>query len=212
MPLLKSQIIKAIQNKEIVFDGVLENIGSNSIDVTLNNKIKTYVPCKIITITKNGKRKNKLVPEKLSENFFISMSEKNKVYEYIIPDNGLIIVPGVLYLGSTIEVAGSSCLLPMYEGRSSTARLGLQSHLSAGFGDVGFQSNWTLEIIVVHPLEIFPNIRIGQVFFEEVDKEALNDLIETNSLYNSKYSNQPEAQESKMYLDFDENGIHKNRN
>jgi dCTP deaminase len=130
------------------------------------------------------------------------MNEDNKVYTYEIPEEGLILSPDVLYLGATNEIAGSDYYLPMYEGRSSTARLGFQSHLSAGFGDLGFKSNWTLEIIVIHPLLIFPDSRIGQVYFHSVDEDSQRNLKMNNGLYNSKYNNQPIAQASKMYLDF----------
>ena len=207
MILIKPQLIKAIEEEEIVFDGSIDNIGSNSIDVTLNKTIKTYVPCKIIEIERDGKIFNKIIKNfsSMNDDFFISMNEDNKVYSYDIPEEGLILSPDILYLGSTNEIAGSDHYLPMYEGRSSTARLGLQSHLSAGFGDLGFKSNWTLEIIVIQSLLIFANSRIGQVYFHSVDEKSKNQLIKNNDLYNSKYNKQPEAQASKMYLDFKKN-------
>ena len=36
----------------------------------------------------------------------------------------------------------------MLEGRSSIGRLGLFIHITAGFGDVGFEGFWTLEIFL----------------------------------------------------------------
>lgn len=78
------------------------------------------------------------------------------------------------------------------------ARLGILSHLSAGFGDIGFQTNWTLEITVVHPTRIYPHMTIGQMFFHKIDQPY--NLAENR--YNGKYKNQIEAQESLSYLDF----------
>jgi len=204
MILLNSELKSAIDKNEIVFDGNIENVGANSIDVTLHKTLKTYIPCKIIQLEKNGKKYNKIIEdkEKIDDNFFISMKEKNEVFVYDIPEDGLILSPNILYLGATNEKAGSDKFLPMYEGRSSTARLGFQSHLSAGFGDISFKSNWTLEIIVIHPLEIFPNARVGQVYFHETNEKALEQLFFDNKQYNSKYNEQTIAQESKMYLDF----------
>jgi dCTP deaminase len=82
-----------------------------------------------------------------------------------IPEDGLVLQPGRLYLGSTVERTNSPHHVPMYEGRSTMARYGISSHLSAGFGDIGFSGAWTLEITVIYPTRIYPNMRIGQVFF-----------------------------------------------
>lgn len=59
---------------------------------------------------------------------------------------------------------------PMYEGRSSCGRLGLASHITAGFGDYGFGGAFTLELYnhFPHSLILYPGMRIGQVAFEEV--------------------------------------------
>jgi dCTP deaminase len=86
----------------------------------------------------------------------------------------------------------------MYDGRSSKARQGMQSHLSAGFGDLGFKANWTLEILVSQPLKVFRKERIGQVYFMSVKKKALKNA----KKYNGKYKNQKIAQPSKNYKDF----------
>lgn len=81
---------------------------------------------------------------------------------------GFCLRPGVLYLGHTVEVAGSEVYVPCIEGRSSLARLGVQVHISAGFGDVGFVNQWTLEITTVVPVKLYPGMRIAQVYFYEV--------------------------------------------
>jgi deoxycytidine triphosphate deaminase len=59
---------------------------------------------------------------------------------------------------------------PMYEGRSTCGRLGLASHVTAGFGDYGFSGSFTLEIVNHAPfgIRLFPGMRIGQVAFEHV--------------------------------------------
>jgi deoxycytidine triphosphate deaminase len=60
---------------------------------------------------------------------------------------------------------------PMYEGRSTIARIGVQSHISAAFGDYGFNGSFTLEIVnnSPWPIRLFTGMRIGQVYFVEVD-------------------------------------------
>ena len=59
---------------------------------------------------------------------------------------------------------------PMYEGRSSVGRMGLASHVTAGFGDYGFEGAFTLELYNVNPRPIIlvPDMRIGQVYFVSV--------------------------------------------
>lgn len=155
-----------------------ENIGPNSYDVTLNEKLVVY--------------KNKT----------LDMKKQNETESIIIPKDGYILKPGVLYLGSTNECVTSNRYVPMFEGRSSIGRLGISTHITAGFGDVGFgyvngvcvYPTWTLEISVVQPVRIYPNVRIGQVYF-------LNLMSEPIKMYSGKYSRQQEAQPSMLYKD-----------
>lgn len=103
-----------------------------------------------------------------------------------IQNKSAVLEPGVLYLGSTLERCGSAEYAPMYEGRSSTGRVGIVSHLSAGFGDIGFTSHWTLEIMVSNRTKIpsikhHGHLKIGQVGFFKIDKEATIEAVSKNS-------------------------------
>jgi dCTP deaminase len=95
----------------------------------------------------------------------------------------------------------------MFEGRSSIGRLGINTHITAGFGDVGLGyvedaegklkclfPTWTLEIEVVHPIQVYPNIRIGQVYFMTPEGKL--------AYYKGKYNLQREPQASQLYKDF----------
>ncbi len=55
--------------------------------------------------------------------------------------------------------------------------------MTAGFGDIGFNGTYTLEITVVHPVHIYPDMLIGQVYFEKPDGNI-------DFLYNGRYQNQ----------------------
>jgi len=74
--------------------------------------------------------------------------------------------PGEFYLAHTEEFIGSldKCA-PHLMTKSSPARCGLQVHLSAGFGDVGFANRWALEIVNLgkKPVRVYPGERIAQV-------------------------------------------------
>lgn len=96
----------------------------------------------------------------------LDMKSRAVTRELIIhPRDGLILWPGVLYLGSTMEYTETMYHAPVIEGRSSIARLGLSAHTSAGFGDCGFKGAWTLELTVVHPVRIYPGIEICQIAY-----------------------------------------------
>lgn len=119
-----------------------------------------------------------------------------KTKEIKIPEEGLILYPGVLYLGRTVEKTVTHNLVPMLEGRSSIGRLGMGIHVTAGFGDVGFDGYWTLEITVVHPLKIYPNMEVCQIYYHEIS----GDYKEYNS---GKYQFNEGIQPSLLSKDFE---------
>ncbi len=103
----------------------------------------------------------------------------NKIEEIIIPPDGLILHPGTLYLGVTEEYTETHKHIPFLEGKSSTGRLGIDIHATAGKGDVGFCNTWTLEISVSMPVRVYAGMPIGQLIYFLVDGEV-------NTLYNKK--------------------------
>lgn len=72
------------------------------------------------------------------EEDILDMKKPNKTKSIIIPEDGLILEPGTLYLGRTYEYTKTERYVPMLEEHSSIGRLGLFVHVTAGFGDVGF--------------------------------------------------------------------------
>lgn len=114
----------------------------------------------------------------------------------VIPEDGLILEPGILYLGRTFEKTSTNQYVPMLEGRSSVGRLGLYIHVTAGFGDIGFSGYWTLEIQCVQPVKIYPMVEICQIYYHTID----GDFVEYNS---GKYQNNKGIQPSLFYKDFE---------
>lgn len=130
------------------------------------------------------------------ENDLLDMKCPNPTKKLIIPPEGLILQPNRLYLGRTNEYTKTEHFIPMLEGRSSTGRLGLFVHISAGFGDVGFAGYWTLEIFCVQPVKIYPNVEVCQIYYHNISKD--------HDLYHSgKYQNNHGIQPSLMYQDFE---------
>ena len=84
----------------------------------------------------------------------------------------------------------------MLEGRSSIGRLGLFIHITAGFGDVGFNGFWTLEMSCLKPVRIYAGVEICQIFYHTIAGEY-------ERYISSKYQNNQGIQPSLLYKDFE---------
>lgn len=145
-------------------------IGPNSYDVHLADQLYVY------------------------DEVILDVRQENRGHAIKIPPEGLVLRPGRLYLGSTVEYTDSPEFVPMYEGRSSLGRLGVCSHITAGFGDIGFRGAWTLEISVVQPVRIYAGIRIGQLYWHRPDGMVLQ-------RYAGKYQGEDGIRASRAYAD-----------
>lgn len=125
----------------------------------------------------------------------LDMKRDNPVEEIILPSEGLVLEPGRLYLGRTVEYTETDNLVPMLEGRSSVGRLGLFIHVTAGFGDVGFQGFWTLEIFCVQPIRIYPGVDICQIYYHSLEGDY-------DRYSSGKYQGNRDIQASLLYRDF----------
>ena len=129
------------------------------------------------------------------ENKVLDMKAPNPTERIKIPQEGLVLEPNKLYLGRTVEHTSTDKFVPMLEGRSSIGRLGLFIHVTAGFGDIGFNGYWTLEIFCVQPIRIYPHVEICQIFYHTIEGDF--------DLYKSgKYQNNKDIQPSLMFKDF----------
>jgi dCTP deaminase len=84
-----------------------------------------------------------------------------------IPETGLIISEKFGYLGSNVEWTETRNLFPYIDGKSSTGRLFMSNHQTAGRGDDNFRGFWTLEITCKAPVILIPNMRIGQIYYDK---------------------------------------------
>lgn len=135
----------------------------NSIDVTLSPYI--YI-C----------RDNSQVLDPYSSNpnnYF----ELKEIVTYDLKPNQFILASVNEAFDTTNPVNGKY-FTQIYDGRSTIARLGVLTHISAGYGDYGFKGAFTLEIVNNSPfiIKLYRNMRIGQVYFEEVDSNAINQV------------------------------------
>jgi dCTP deaminase len=141
-----------------------DHLGSNSYDVHLGKLLANY--------------KDEVLDAK-----------KHNLIDYFeIPEDGFVLLPHIFYLGVTAEYTETHAHVPFLEGKSSTGRLGIDIHATAGKGDVGFCGNWTLEISVKQPVRIYAGMPVGQLIYFPVDGEI---EVKYNQKKNAKYSGQP---------------------
>lgn len=140
------------------------DLGSNSYDVHLGEALAVY------------------------EAEVLDAKKHNTIRHFTIPDEGYVLTPNHFYLGVTEEYTETHAHVPFLEGKSSTGRLGIDIHATAGKGDVGFCGNWTLEISVKQPVRVYKGMPIGQLIYFPVDGEI---EVKYNQKGNAKYSGQP---------------------
>lgn len=125
----------------------------------------------------------------------LDMKSQNRFHISKIPESGMILYPGKLYLARTMERTRTDCYVPMLEGRSSVGRLGIFIHATAGFGDVGFDGYWTLELSCVQPVRIYPGVEICQIYYHTIDGEY-------EPYKSGKYQGNHGVQPSMLWRDF----------
>lgn len=114
---------------------------------------------------------NKVLIPLLNEDHIWDAKEEISYVERSFGES-MIFMPGFLYLGSTIEYTAAHNTVPVFEGKSSVGRMGIDVHICAGFGDVGFCGHWTLEIRVMYPTRLYAGMPIGQLVWHEVKGET----------------------------------------
>ncbi|MFH8376207.1 dCTP deaminase domain-containing protein [Streptomyces cyaneofuscatus] len=85
--------------------------------------------------------------------------------EHPIPTSGLVLKPGVLYLGITLEKTGSETYAQLLNGNRAIGALGIWVHVSAPLGHQGHAIRWTLEIRVAKPARVYPGMTFGKLVF-----------------------------------------------
>ena len=165
MILSDTRILEEIKKGTIKIEPYTRDcLGSNSYDVHLGKLLAKY----------NDK--------------VIDAKKHNTITYFEIPEEGFVLQPQQFYLGVTAEYTETHAHVPFLEGKSSTGRLGIDIHATAGKGDVGFCGNWTLEISVKLPVRVYAGMPVGQLIYFPVDGEI---EIKYNQKKDAKYSGQP---------------------
>ena len=142
MILSDKRIMEEISKNTIKIEPFLRTcLGSNSYDVHLGKYLATY------------------------NDTLLDAKKHNEITHFEIPGEGYVLMPGQLYLGVTEEYTETHTHVPFLEGKSSTGRLGIDIHATAGKGDVGFCGNWTLEISCKISVRVYAGMPIGQLIY-----------------------------------------------
>lgn len=112
--------------------------------------------------------------------------ESHETIDIKIPETGLILSPNIGYLGSTVEYTETRNLFPYIDGKSSVGRNFILNHHTAGRGDDGFCGTWTLEIKTLYPTILYPNMRIGQIYYDTFIGERKPYNLNKESHYNGQ--------------------------
>ena len=139
-----------------------ECLGSNSYDVHLGKTLATY------------------------REHILDAKKHNEIEYFEIPEEGFVLYPHIFYLGVTLEYTETHAHVPFLEGKSSTGRLGIDIHATAGKGDVGYCNTWTLEISCAQPVRVYAGMPIGQLIYFMVEG-SIATMYNTKS--NAKYNN-----------------------
>lgn len=160
MLLNDKQIVECIRTKSILIEPFDHKyLGANSYDLHLGKTLATY------------------------DDHELDVKKDHQVTYFDIPDDGIVIQPGVLYLGVTSEYTETHNHVPFLENKSSLARLGLNIHL-APLGNVNFCNHWTLEISCLQPIRIYKDMPIAQILYFKIDDSSTKYDTNPNSKYN----------------------------
>lgn len=168
MILTGKEIERRLGNDIIIEPYMAEQLNPNSYNLRLHNELLIY------------------------KGDVLDPKENNETETLVIPEEGLVLEPGQLYLARTLEYTETQGLVPMILGRSSVGRLGITVHITSGFGDVGFCGYWTLQLTCVKKVRIYPNMKICQIFYHNV-------LGEYDNYSSKKYQGSTKIMSSQLY-------------
>lgn len=169
MILTGTEILNRLGSDIVINPFRVEQINPNSYNLRLGNKLLEYTSDLLSTRTDN---------------------ETNEI-EII---DGIILEKGKLYLAKTLEYTETRNLVPMINGRSSIARLGLFVHVTAGFGDIGFRGHWTLELYPTTDIILYAGMQICQIYYVIPGGES-------QIQYQGKYQDNKDVQSSLIFTE-----------
>ena len=168
------EILRNIKEGLIEVDPfVEENINPNSLDLTLGTRLAVYDRVVKAVLTgpdgiPGSQFRSRHQCGRVRDGMFLNMSREEGVVHFDIDKRGFLLLPGIMYLMHTAERVRARKHVPVLDGKSSIGRLGIKVHLTAGYGDIDFDGQYTLEVEVTHPVLVFAGARFCQIRFHTV--------------------------------------------
>lgn len=178
-----NDIKKLIEEKNIIEDGKFENVSSGSYDVSISSKIlKIKKTFKTIDLS--------------------NIEQLENMYEEVDISNGYNLKSGETILVSLNEkINMPDNMVGHIRPRTSISRLGIylsMQHINAGY--VGVLSLMICNMSS-NTYKITPNLKIGQIVFEELTDGITEDLLYGNEK-TPMYQNEEGLKGSKIYADY----------
>lgn len=140
-----------------------------SFDLTLGDSVAVYkgvVKYFVPSNHPNADNGRALAPLELG---ILDMARAQDVLRYKMTAKGWLLKPGIGYLMHTAETVYTQNYVPVLDGKSSIGRMFTKVHETAGYGDPNFNGQYTLEVTVVHPVIVYPGMRIAQIRFHAME-------------------------------------------
>jgi len=174
------ELRKHVENGDIEIDPfVPEHVNPVSIDLTLGSTVAVYEAATSTEVSRyfasamgrpfDG---SGLQPIIRSAHATLDSKRENRVIKFPIPEGGWVLEPGVCYLMHTVERVHTRKFVPILDGKSSLGRLFVQVHVTAGFGDPGFNGQYTLEVTSMFPVRVYAGMRFCQMRFHGFEGEV----------------------------------------
>lgn len=187
--ILPDHVIRdAVATGDIVIDPFdAANLNPVSYDLTLGDEVTVYkrwvaydpeydvrpLPYTLSMADVTGKPRDGSDIHPWREGRWLDVKDEPETVTFKIhPEAGWYLKPGIGYLMHTHERVFTKRYVPVLDGKSSIGRLFVQVHITAGFGDPNFNGQYTLEVVVTHPIRVYAGMKIAQMRFHTIAGEV----------------------------------------
>jgi len=190
------EIVKQIEAGRITIDPFdPKKVNPASVDLTLGEHIGIYQG----TYQMNAESDDGRWAMGIRPSIWDSKKSRDMDHHIMDAEQGWVLQPGIGYLLHTKERVTTNHYVPVLDGKSSIGRAFILVHFTAGYGDPGFDGQYTLEVTSLFPVRIYPGMRFCQMRFHTMVGEPL--------LYKEKGHYQGEAAQgavaSQIHRQFD---------
>lgn len=166
-----------------------EHLNPGSLDLTLGTEVGVYeewVQCHTRrNVLRYGSEDDTFEDGRFFEpkDGIIDVKVEPTYRKFQISPHGWLLKPGIGYLMHTAERVHSSLYVPVIDGKSSIGRLFILVHATAGYGEIGFDGQYTLEVIAQKPVRVYPGMRFCQIRFHTTEGEVAQNYQQRRSNY-----------------------------